>query len=243
VIDQRSAAAFGIGVAGLVCGIAGAVAGSGLLAVIAGIAALVAGVGALQAAAQARVVQARAVAVEDELRATRELVPPEPEPAAEVPAGDDPLTDADTGLFTEQYFRVTLDTRISAARRHLRPVALVLVDVVEDLQQGNPHPADASVVAEGIRQTLREADTACRLSDGTFALVLEDTPENGAVWTVERVRRGLAIEHPNQTMWAGVACYPAHAFDADEIVERAVQALHAAREWHQDRIEVATAEG
>lgn len=242
MIDQRSAAAFGIGVAGLVCGIAGAASGSGVLAVIAGLAALVAGVGALQAAAQARLAESRTAVVEGELRASQEVAAPEPEPS-EAPSADDPLTDPDTGLFTEQYFRVTLDTRISAARRHLRPVALVLVDVVEDLQQGTPHPADASVVAEGIRQTLREADTACRLSDGTFALVLEDTPENGAVWTVERVRRGLALEHPNQTMWAGVACYPAHAFDADEIVERAAQALQAAREWHQDRIEVATAEG
>ncbi|MCK7470616.1 MAG: GGDEF domain-containing protein [Desulfomicrobium escambiense] len=40
-------------------------------------------------------------------------------------------------------------------------------------------------MAEAIRETLREADIACRLDDGTFAVILEDTPENGAVWTVE----------------------------------------------------------
>jgi GGDEF domain-containing protein len=73
-------------------------------------------------------------------------------------------------------------------------------------------------------------------------LILEDTPENGAVWTVERVRRALAVEHPGQTLWAGIACYPAHAFDAWELFDRAGQALDAAQEWHQDRIEVATSE-
>ncbi len=43
-------------------------------------------------------------------------------------------------------------------------------------------------------------------------------------------------------MWAGVACYPAHAFSTDELLDQASPALDAAREWKQDRIEVATAE-
>ena len=43
-------------------------------------------------------------------------------------------------------------------------------------------------------------------------------------------------------MWAGVACYPAHAFDKDEILNQAKTALSQAREWRQDRIEVAQAD-
>jgi GGDEF domain-containing protein len=152
------------------------------------------------------------------------------------------LTDAKTGLFNEQFFRVTLDTRVSAARRHLRPVAVVLLQVAEGVREGSPSPVAPDVVAGGVRATLRDADTACRMDDGRFALILEDTPENGAVWTVERVRRALAIDHPGQTLWAGIACYPAHAFDAWELFDRAARALEAAREWHQDRIEVATSE-
>ena len=152
------------------------------------------------------------------------------------------LTDEATGLFNEQFFRVSLDTRVSAARRHLRPVAVVLVQVSQGVREGSPEPVDPDVVAEGVRATLRDADTACRLDDGRFALILEDTPENGAVWTVERVRRALAIVKPGQTLWAGIACYPAHAFDAWELFDRASKALEAAREWHQDRIEVATSD-
>ena len=159
-------------------------------------------------------------------------------------AEDEPptLTDDATGLFNEQFFRVSLDTRVSAARRHLRPVAVVLVQVSEGVREGTPEPVAPDLVAEGVRSTLRDADTACRLDDGRFALILEDTPENGAVWTVERVRRALAVVRPGQTLWAGIACYPAHAFDAWELYERAAKALDAAREWHQDRIEVATAD-
>lgn len=153
----------------------------------------------------------------------------------------DLLADPQTGLFSEGYFRVALDARISAARRHLRPVAVVILDVVQGLESGHPVPSDPKLVAESIAATVRDADTACRMDDGRFALVLEDTPENGAIWTVERVRRRLAEASPGQTLWAGVACYPAHAFDSDEILAQTEQALQAAREWRQDRIEVAVA--
>lgn len=163
-------------------------------------------------------------------------------PAAQFPADDvATLTDADSQLFSEAYFRVALDARIASARRHLRPVAIALIDVNEGVPN-SASPAPPARAAESIRQTVRDADTACRLTDGTFAIILEDTPENGAVWTVERVRRNLVSRFGNHTMWAGVACYPAHAFSTDELLEQARLALASAKEWNQDRIEVAIAD-
>ncbi len=164
-----------------------------------------------------------------------------PAPASSTSREADLLADPQTGLFSEGYFRVALDARISAARRHLRPVAVVILDVVQGLDTGHPTPSNPKLVAESIAATVRDADTACRMDDGRFALVLEDTPENGAIWTVERIRRRLAESAPGQTLWAGVACYPAHAFDSDEILAQTELALGAAREWRQDRIEVAVA--
>lgn len=152
------------------------------------------------------------------------------------------LADPETNLFSEAYFRVALDARIASARRHLRPVAVALVEVVEGAGTPGSPEADATKVTGSIRQTLRDADTACRMADGCFALILEDTPENGAVWTVERIRRNLTSRFGQHTMWAGVACYPAHAFSTDELLDQASLALESAREWKQDRIEVAIAE-
>lgn len=154
----------------------------------------------------------------------------------------DALTDAATGLFSEDYFRVAVDARIAAARRHLRPVGVVMLEVIEGLRSDTPQPAHPVMVAEMINVTLREADTACRMSDGRFALVLEDTSENGAIWTVERIRRALNEQAGNLTLRAGIACYPAHAFGAAELLTRADGALVAARDWQQDRIEVAAAD-
>ena len=98
------------------------------------------------------------------------------------------------------------------------------------------------MVADNLVATLRESDTACRTSRGLYALVLEDTPENGAVWTIERLRRRLAENSSDYTVWAGIACYPAHAFEVRDLVGKASEALDAATEWHQDRIEVALAD-
>ena len=140
------------------------------------------------------------------------------------------LTDPVTGLFNHDYFLVSLDSRIAAARRHLRPVAVALVDIVEGRHGDQRPPADARMIADALRETLRESDTATRLRDGRFGVVLEDTPENGAIWTMERVRRRLAEDNPDLTLWAGVACYPAHAFDVGALIERADAALESARE-------------
>ena len=155
--------------------------------------------------------------------------------------GRSAITDPDTGLYTEGYFRAAVEARVAAARRHLRPVAVVLMEVVE-ISGETRTSAEPQLVADYLIATLRESDTACRTSRGLFALVLEDTPENGAVWTIERIRRRLAEERPGLTVWAGVACYPAHAFEVRDLVGKASEALEAATEWHQDRIEVAIAD-
>jgi GGDEF domain-containing protein len=156
-----------------------------------------------------------------------------------------PITDP-TGLFSEDYFKIAVETRVSAARRHLRPVAIVLFDVVQGVRSGAPTRVAPEPVVQAIRTTLREADTACRLADGRFGFVLEDTPEDGAIWTVERLRRALTDANQSerdtvQTRWAGIACYPAHAFSASETLAKAQAAFEAAKDWPQDRIEVATA--
>ncbi len=151
------------------------------------------------------------------------------------------ITDGDTGLYNENYFRAAVEARVAAARRHLRPVAVVLMQVVTG-QGDDRSQAEPQIVADYLVATLRESDTACRTSRGLYALVLEDTPENGAVWTVERIRRRLTEEQHDITVWAGVSCYPAHAFEVKDLVGKASEALEAATEWHQDRIEVAVAD-
>jgi len=163
-----------------------------------------------------------------------------PAPPA-VPSRGDDITDPDTGVFTQIFFDASLGKRISAARRGLRPLTVAMVEVVERVGQPDMAQTAPKPVAEILVDTLREADTVARMDSGVFAVLLEDTPENGAIWTLERIRRKISEDLPGCTVRAGMSCYPAYAFDAAQLVEQSLAALDAAREWRQDRIEVTTA--
>jgi GGDEF domain-containing protein len=227
-----------LAVAGLVLGVTAVAIGNGVVGLLAGLCAPAVVVAAAIGRPEPEVVAvpvAPLVAVAD--------TPPARASVAPAPAGGigtEPFVDAKTGLFDEMYFRVAVETRIAAARRHLRPVAVVLFRAVDSDNPGIE--ADPDAVTKIVRQTLRDSDTAARFPDGRYGFVLEDTPEDGAIWTVERLRRSLASVVPNQLRWAGIACYPAHAFNAAEVMAKAEEAYASAREWSQDRIEVAVAD-
>jgi pyruvate/2-oxoglutarate dehydrogenase complex dihydrolipoamide acyltransferase (E2) component len=135
-------------------------------------------------------------------------------------------------LQDESYLLAAMPQRVAMARRALRPLSLVLGKAAL--------PAAEEFVLGMMPMLLREADTACRLGDGGFGLLLEDTPESGAVWAVERVRRLAAEQGIDVILWAGVATYPAHALSADDLLDAARRALAAARQWPASRTEVAT---
>jgi hypothetical protein len=154
---------------------------------------------------------------------------------------DPSLLDPTTELFAQPFFLATLSWRVIACRRVLRPLALVLVEVVDGLPDGPVMPSDPKVVSAMVGNTLRNSDIAARLSDGSYGLMLEDTPEDGAVWAVERLRRSLNTRPGGRVLRAGVACYPGHALTPTDIVLAAQGAFATAKEWPQDRIEVAPA--
>jgi GGDEF domain-containing protein len=147
----------------------------------------------------------------------------------------DALRDEDTGLLNEAYLRAALPNRVATARRVLRPISIAVVALEDE--------ALATSLSYALQDSLRESDTACRLDDGRFVLLLEDTPEDGAVWTIERTRRLLAAQGGGTTLWGGVASYPAHALEADALLAGAEAALDAAKQWPGSRIEVAVPTG
>jgi hypothetical protein len=153
---------------------------------------------------------------------------------------DPSLLDPSSGLYAQPFFLAALSWRVIACRRVLRPLAFAQLEVVDGLPDGPAVASDPRVVTAMIRSTLRTADVAARLADGTYGLMLEDTPEDGAVWAVERLRRSLTTRPGGRVLRAGVACYPGQALTPTDIVVAAQRAFNTAREWPQDRIEVAS---
>ncbi len=127
------------------------------------------------------------------------------------------VTDPESGLFTEAMLRAVLPSRVATARRTLRQLGLVLTEV-----QDGPAP---DALAEVVSHTIRDSDIAARLDDGRLALVLEFTPSEGCAVVAERFRTKVGDAHPDAEVRVGIACYPAHALSADELVVAAETAL------------------
>jgi len=150
--------------------------------------------------------------------------------------------DSVTGLIDRAYFRVTLSQRVASARRQLQPLSLVLFEL-DGFEKARPDRRDRALrlLGAAMRRTLRECDTACRYGDHAVAALLEDTPEAGAATAAERVRRAVTQTPTGRsfTLSAGIAAYPSHALDANDLLRRSVQALAAARAAGRDRVEIA----
>ena len=220
-MDSRALPGLVAGLAGLTFGVTAALLASPALAVAAAACALAAGGASLVMLqrvhnAEAQAAQASVVAAELDHR--------EPELGA-------PLLDADTGLPDARFFELALEGRMAAARRHLWPVTVVLLDV-----QFHEGAADEQTRADALqsfagllRQTLREADIACRIGPATVGLVLEDTAEEGGVWTAQRLQIALAKDVTRvRRLAAGVASYPSHGLKTEEVLRRAEAALSRA---------------
>jgi len=216
-MDRRALPGLFGGLAGCAFGVTGAVVGSPLLTVVAAACALLAGASSLALLERARLAERRAAIAATELATLREL-------ELTGPMQQRTVLDPDTGLPDIRFFEVALESRISAARRHLWPVTVVLLEFT-------PHPqhrlTDAMAAFTSLlRQTLREADVACRIAPRTFALMLEDTNEAGGVWAAERLQVALAKDAVGaEGLAAGVASYPTHGLHGTEILARARAAL------------------
>jgi diguanylate cyclase (GGDEF)-like protein len=217
IMDRRALPGLFGGLAGCAFGVCGAIVGSPVLTVVSAACALVAGASSLALLDRARLAERRAAIAVDELATLHQI-------EATGPHHQRTVLDPDTGLPDGRFFEVALDSRISAARRHLWPVTVVLLEFT-------PHPhhrlTDALAAFTGlVRQTLREADVACRIAPRTFALLLEDTNEAGGVWAAERLQVALAKDAIGaEGLAAGVASYPTHGLQAAEVLARSRSAL------------------
>jgi len=215
-----------VGLAGCAAGVASAVSGSGGLAIVAGICALT---GPL-------VITAGSPPADDP------APPDSPHLTNSARTSDDATPDQSDGLVGGDYFALAVQQRLMAARRFLRPLSVVQLQVRCANPEPRTVPAPDTTTARLLQYTLRDCDTAYRLGPGHVALLLEDTPEPGAVWAAERIRRQLAETHPDLRSWAGIACYPAHGLDSGDLIDRSHDALLRALDWPQECIEIAAVE-
>lgn len=220
MVDRRALLGLLSGLAGLAFGVGAAVLDLPILGVAAAACCLVTTVAALLLLRRAQDAERRAVGA----TAVAKLLDL-PAPAREEAPS---LVDNETRLPDDRFFDLAVDGRVAAARRHLWPVTIVLLEITaaSDARSSRPQADAVAAFSDLMRQTLRESDIACRIGPLTFGLVLEDTAEEGGVWTAERLQIALAQDVSRvRRVAAGVASYPTHGLAADEVLARAQAAL------------------
>ena len=105
---------------------------------------------------------------------------------------DPSLLDPSTGLFAQPFFLATLSWRVIACRRVLRPLAFVLLEVVDGVPDGPIVPSDPKVVAAMVNGTLRNSDVCARLADGVAAVY---TPKDFELTKIMHDLVDLAVIH------------------------------------------------
>jgi diguanylate cyclase (GGDEF)-like protein len=137
-------------------------------------------------------------------------------------------TDPLTGCLNRRGFEERIDAELDGALRSGRTCALVLLDLdnfktVNDL---HGHAAGDELlcwIVNAIERTVRSMDTVGRLGGDEFAVLAPDLTESDALALAERIRNVLSERIAVTT---GVACFPVHGTDHDELQRHADSHLY-----------------
>ena len=162
----------------------------------------------------------------------------------------DPLT----GLFNRRYLEESLNRELHRAARTGRNVSLVMLDL-DHFKLFNDtfgHQAGDILLKEvssAIKTRVRAGDLACRYGGEEFSIILAEVDTDGAYKCAEIIREAikhLSLHYRGQTLSAitisaGVASFPTHGDNPDDLINAADKALYTAKKDGRDQIVVSGA--
>jgi two-component system cell cycle response regulator len=158
------------------------------------------------------------------------------------------LTDLLTGLLTRRAFLDQLYREWHRARREKTPLACAMIDIdffkrINDVHGHTAGDVVLRTVADLLRQETRGSDVLARLGGEEFCALLPQCNESGAAKWAERVRESVARtpiaigdRYVAVTVSVGVADSLEEESSAEQMLERADQALLCAKQAGRDRV-------
>lgn len=158
----------------------------------------------------------------------------------------DPLT----GLYNRRRFLEELDQTIATCERYTQSCAVMMIDLdqFKDINETSGHHVGDRLlqrVSEALRIQARTSDIVARLGGDEFAIIVQMTSADSAERIAARfcaALDGLEVEGGNGASHRisaslGVALFPAHGANSDELLANADIALYQAKEkgrkvWH-----------
>jgi diguanylate cyclase (GGDEF)-like protein len=153
-----------------------------------------------------------------------------------------------TKLTNYQRFQEVLDEEMYRAKRYTFPLTLLMVDLdhFKKVNDTLGHLAGDYILretAELLKQSLRKSDVAARYGGEEFAVLLPETPQEGAFILAERLREKLAatrFTYGDQavfiTMSIGIAAHSPKTDSSNaDLIKKADTALYRAKKERRNR--------
>ena len=160
------------------------------------------------------------------------------------------VTDALTGLSVRGHFMERAREELARSKRHALACSLLMTDLDLFKQKNDTYGhlvGDVVLreVARLLQRNLREIDLIARYGGEEFILLLIETGIERAMPIAQRLKQFVEVypiraydEVLMQTISIGVAEFPGHAQTLEALIERADQALYAAKRAGRNRVEM-----
>ncbi len=156
--------------------------------------------------------------------------------------------DALTGLSNRRAILTQLGGMVSAARRHGHPLSIAILDLdhFKRINDTHGHKTGDQVLvaaAHALATHLRAEDQLGRLGGEEFLVLLPDTDAEAATHMAERARAEVAGAPTPVPVTVSIGLATWAGETAEDFLQRADEALYAAKDAGRDRVMAATLHG
>jgi diguanylate cyclase (GGDEF)-like protein len=154
-----------------------------------------------------------------------------------------------TGLYNRHYVEEWFGLELRRAQRHGRPIAAIMLDVdhFKRFNDSFGHEAGDLVLRElagALRRSTRGSDVASRYGGEEFLVLLPECRFDAALRKAEQLREEIAkleLRYDGRplgpvTASLGVAAFPDHARESEELLRHADKALYLAKQTGRNRV-------
>jgi len=159
------------------------------------------------------------------------------------------ISDGLTSLYNQTYFFDILESESRKSLRHGFSFSLIMFDVdfFKNYNDHNGHMRGSGAlkrIGEIMKRIFRTSDVLAKYGGDEFVVILPQTDKVGAYLAAERFREAIESEpfpgaelQPQRklTVSIGIASFPEHSQNKDEIVEKVDKALYMAKELGKNR--------
>ena len=156
----------------------------------------------------------------------------------------DPLT----GLYNRRHMEETLERELRRAQRENGAMAVIMMDIdffkrVNDTYGHQGGDVMLKALGSMVQRYVRGEDSICRYGGEEFAIVMPAAGLKIACERAEQIRQAFQELHVpfegreiHTTLSLGVAAYPTHSPNSEDILLRADRALYAAKQNGRNRV-------